>query len=372
MARIWNKYKQSNTHLKRKVFVAMSGGVDSSVAAALLQRDGYDVYGVFMQGWSNPHFNCEWERDRRDAARVTAVLGIPFRVLDFSREYYERVVSYLVEEYKAGRTPNPDVMCNKEIKFGLFFDWAIAEGADYVATGHYASIENQFSISNFQFPKLKIAKDLNKDQTYFLWTLTKRHLERTLFPIGDYKKPEVREIARSFGLPTASKKDSQGICFVGDGSIADFLRDRIATTRGIVKTASGKIVGEHDGVELFTIGQRHGIGVRGGAGPYYVAEKNSSTGTLLVAENEHDPALYKKEIPYRDANWLVFDVKHQMFDMPFECEARIRYRQPLAKCTVYEDRVIFDVPQRAVAPGQSIVFYSDGALVGGGIIEQEQ
>ena len=210
---------------------------------------------------------------------------------------------------------------------------------------------------------MKIAKDLNKDQTYFLWTLTKRHLERTLFPIGDYTKPEVREIARSFGLPTASKKDSQGICFVGDGSIADFLRGRIETTPGLVVTSAGKKVGEHDGVELFTIGQRHGIGLPGGTAPYYVAEKKSETATLIVAEGSEDPILYKKEVNYHSANWL-----NPLAGEPFGCEARIRYRAPLAKCTVYEERVIFDVPQRAVAPGQSIVFYKDGRMLGGGVI----
>jgi len=350
----------------------MSGGVDSSVAAALLQRDGYDVYGVFMQGWSNPHFDCEWERDRRDAARVAAILGIPFRVLDFSREYYERVVSYLIEEYKTGRTPNPDVMCNKEIKFGLFFDWAIAEGADYVATGHYIRrvMSGEWKVNrtdlNTSHLSLAIARDANKDQSYFLWTLTPEIIEHTLFPIGEYAKPEVRALARSFGLPTAGKKDSQGICFVGKGSIADFLRGRIQTTPGLVVTSAGKKVGEHDGVELFTIGQRHGIGARGGATPYYVAEKKKETGTLIVAESDKDPILYKQEIFYNGAHWLCPN------KFPFQCEARIRYRQPLASCTVYENRAVFDAPQRAVATGQSIVFYSDGALIGGGIIEHEQ
>jgi tRNA-specific 2-thiouridylase len=340
----------------------MSGGVDSSVSAALLKDQGYDVHGVFMQGWSNPRFECAWKEDRQDAARVAAVLDIPFRVIDYSRDYYERVVSYLIREYKVGRTPNPDVMCNKEIKFGLFFEWAMTQGADFIATGHYARRQED---------RVYAAKDNNKDQTYFLWTLTPEIIARTLFPIGNLTKPEVRALARKYGLPVADKKDSQGICFIGEGNMADFLRDEITTRHGDIKTASGKKVGEHDGVELFTIGQRHGIGQAGGnGGPYYVAEKNSETATLTVAEGDEDPILYKKEVNYRGSNWCTIKtVKHPMFDKPFECEARIRYRAPLARCTVYEDRVIFDAPQRAVAPGQSIVFYKDSQLLGGGVLD---
>ena len=240
---------------RKKVFVAMSGGVDSSVAVAVLKEHGYDVSGVFMQGWTNPNFECNWLSERQDAARVAAVLGIPFRVLDYSREYYERVVSYLISEYKTGRTPNPDVMCNREIKFGLFYKWAMEQGADYVATGHYVRRDGE---------KLFIAKDSNKDQSYFLWTLTPEIISHTLFPIGEYTKPKVRALARKYGLPTAEKKDSQGICFVGEGNIAHFLKDHIHATRGLIETASGRVVGEHDGVEFYTIGQRHGIGARGG------------------------------------------------------------------------------------------------------------
>ncbi len=343
---------------KKKVFVGMSGGVDSSVAVALLKDQGYDVHGVFMQGWQNPHFECTWKEDRQDAARVAGILDIPFRVLDFSREYYEKVVAYLIAEYKAGRTPNPDVMCNKEIKFGLFYDWARANGADFISTGHYIRRDDD---------SLLVAKDANKDQTYFLWTLTPEIIAHSLFPVGEYTKPEVRKIAEKYNLPTASKKDSQGICFVGKGSIADFLREHIKTTRGGIHTTDGQKIGEHDGLELFTIGQRHGIGAPGGSGdPYYVSAKDASTGTLTVAQGEDDPALYKKEIAYHSANWLCAtpDVAH----LGFTCEARIRYRAPLASCIVYENRVIFDKPQRAIAPGQSIVFYRNGELLGGGVI----
>ena len=342
---------------RKKVFVAMSGGVDSSVAVAVLKEHGYDVSGVFMQGWTNPNFECNWLSERQDAARVAAVLGIPFRVLDYSREYYERVVSYLISEYKTGRTPNPDVMCNREIKFGLFYKWAMEQGADYVATGHYVRRDGE---------KLFIAKDSNKDQSYFLWTLTPEIISHTLFPIGEYTKPKVRALARKYGLPTAEKKDSQGICFVGEGNIAHFLKDHIHATRGLIETASGRVVGEHDGVEFYTIGQRHGIGARSGAGePLYVAEKNMQTATLVVAAEHEKSTLYKNELHFNNTNWLcpTPSVGH------LECEARIRYRQPLQKCTVFsEQKVVFEEPQRAVTPGQSVVFYKDGELLGGGVI----
>src|SRR3989344_2553622 len=230
---------------RKKVFIAMSGGVDSSVAAALLKEQGYDISGVFMQGWTNPNFECNWLSERQDAARVAAVLEIPFRTLDFSREYYERVVSYLISEYKAGRTPNPDVMCNKEIKFGLFYRWAMEQGADFIATGHYVRREGDCVYA---------AKDKNKDQTYFLWTLTPEIISCTLFPVGGYLKSEVRELARKYNLPVADKKDSQGVCFIGPptggGNMADFLRDEITTRHGDITTADGKKGGGHAGVEL--------------------------------------------------------------------------------------------------------------------------
>ncbi len=366
----------------KKVFVAMSGGVDSSVAAALLKRAtpnnfqklfgrptpegfrGYDVHGVFMQGWSNPRFRCQWKSERQDAARVAAVLDIPFRTLDVSPVYYERVVSYLLDEYRNGRTPNPDVMCNKHIKFGLFFDWAMEQGADFVATGHYARLRRETQISNFKFQNYQLLSsiDVNKDQTYFLWTLSREHLRHVLFPIGGYLKSEVRSLARSFGLPVADKKDSQGVCFVGEGSMSEFLQDNIAGRRGDIKTKTGKKVGEHKGLEFYTIGQRHGIGSSGGGTPYYVAQKDAGSGTLLVAESDRDPILYRKEIYFKDAHWISSIV------FPLACEARIRYRQPLAACRVFENRVTFDTPQRAVAPGQSIVFYKNGQVLGGGII----
>ena len=266
-------------------------------------------------------------------------------------------------------------MCNKEIKFGIFFDWAIAQGADYIATGHYARKEGR---------RFLRAKDANKDQTYFLWGLRPGIIEYILFPIGSYTKPEVRNLAREFGLPTADKKDSQGICFVGLGNLTEFLKERIVPTPGLVRTMSGRTVGRHDGVELFTIGQRHGIGVRGGAGePLYVADKDTSTATLIVTAEHEESTLYKNELSFNSANWLI---DTPGVSMPFECEARIRYRAPLAKCTVFghldilcpnveigsprwaSGKVVFEKPQRAVAPGQSVVFYKEEELLGGGII----
>jgi tRNA-specific 2-thiouridylase len=265
-------------------------------------------------------------------------------------------------------------MCNKEIKFGLFYKWAREQGTDFIATGHYARREGDH---------VYIAKDTNKDQTYFLWTLTPEIIAHTLFPIGEYTKPEVRELARKFKLPVAEKKDSQGVCFIGEGNMADFLRDEIKTRRGEIKTSSGKKVGEHDGIELFTIGQRHGIGTRGGTAPMYVAKKDQETSTLVVAESADDPILYQKELRFKDTNW-TWKPGFQVSESSFGCEARIRYRAPLAKCTVFLDvrrlgsgKVIFEKPQRAIAPGQSVVFYKDNPfdhahgkqLLGGGVIE---
>jgi len=245
----------------KKVFVGMSGGVDSSVSAALLKKAGYEVTGVFLKGWHPDWGPCGWQEDRLDAMRVCAHLGIRFRDLDLSKEYKKEVVDYMIDEYKAGRTPNPDVMCNQKIKFGAFFDWALAQGANYVATGHYAEIENldienSLKIKNY---KLKTSKDLDKDQTYFLWTLTQRELSRTLFPVGGMTKPEVRKLAKKFGLPTAEKKDSQGLCFVGKVDLPDFLSHFLKPKRGDVINESGEKIGWHAGAFSLTIGQRHGF-----------------------------------------------------------------------------------------------------------------
>jgi tRNA-specific 2-thiouridylase len=337
---------------KSKVFVALSGGVDSSVAALLLKDQGHDVVGVFMRC-----FNLDGcaKRDAEDARRVAGQLGIPFFVWDFEKEYKERVVKYMIDGYRQGITPNPDVMCNKEIKFGLFFEKARSMSADRIATGHYVRLARG---------KLYCAKDRNKDQSYFLWTLTQERLAHCLFPIGDYLKPEVREMAHRAGLPTAEKKDSQGICFLGKISLADFLRDYIPAKRGPVFTTAGKKMGEHNGSYFYTIGQRHGLGIAGPV-PYYVAAKNVADNSLTVAEGNKNPALYRKEVDLSFINWISRGVPKR----PLSVFARVRYRQPLSKATIGNGRLVFASPQKFVAAGQSAVFYSkNGEMLGGGVI----
>ncbi|KKU15468.1 MAG: tRNA-specific 2-thiouridylase MnmA [Parcubacteria group bacterium GW2011_GWB1_45_9] len=353
----------------------MSGGVDSSVAALLLKKAGYDAVGVFMRCYNLD--GCA-ERDSEDARRVAEKLGIPFYVWDFEDEYKERVVNYMIDGYRRGITPNPDVMCNREIKFGLFLKKALETGASFVATGHYVRLRrnSEFRISNLiQNLKLLQAKDTNKDQSYFLWTLTQDQLKHCLFPIGDYLKSEVREIARKAGLPTAEKKDSQGICFLGKVALVDFLKQYIPEKRGAVLTTAGKKIGEHNGAQFYTVGQRH-IGVANGA-PIYVVEKNVKTNMLLVAEGNENPAFYKKEISLIDVNFISkkFQIPDSRFQFPVM--TRVRYRQPLAKSTLLKlktgnYKLIFKTPVKFVAPGQSAVFYTkakDGyEMLGGGVI----
>lgn len=363
MARIWNKHKQTNTPLKRKVFVAMSGGVDSSVAALILKNQarlsggqGYDVTGVHMLCWED----CENNQDKQDAMRVAAKLGIQFLVWGFKKEYREAVFNYMVREYAEGRTPNPDVMCNKEIKFGIFLKRALEAGADYIATGHYVKKENN---------KLFAAKDKTKDQSYFLWALSQDQISHSLFPIGDYLKSEVREMAKKAGLSTAAKKDSQGLCFVGKVNFGEFIKNELPRKTGAIVASNGKKIGEHDGAYFYTIGQRHGLDLGGQAQPVFVAEKNAATNTLIVAQGASDPILYKKELIAENFNWIG-DPPAGGPETPFSCQARIRYRQPLQACSILGDKVIFDCPQRAIAPGQSVVFYDKEEMLGGAIIKE--
>lgn len=340
----------------------MSGGVDSSAAALLLKNKKYDVVGVYMKGWTLT--DCAVQ-DSEDARRVAEALGIPFYVFDFEEEYKNSVVDYMVSGYASGITPNPDVMCNREIKFGLFLKKALALGADYIATGHYVRSVNG---------KLLRAKDLNKDQSYFLWTLTQDQLKHCLFPIGGYTKPQIRALAKKYKLPTAEKPDSQGVCFVGEIDVAGFLKEKLGKNPGPIKTMDGKIIGTHDGVIFYTIGQRKGIGIKGSlAGEqgkiYYVASKDASTNTLWVAEGE-DQELFSKELTVKDINWI----SGKQPKLPLKCLARIRYRQPLQKAVIslVDSRIslVFDVPQRAITPGQSAVFYDEkGVMLGGGIID---
>src|SRR3990167_1227454 len=274
------KNEKNNSNKKIKVFVAMSGGVDSSVAALLLQKEaclpvgrGYDLVGCYIKGWYPPGVICNWKEDRRDAMRVCAKLGMPFITVDAEKEYKKEVVDYMISEYKAGRTPNPDIMCNKSVKFGVFLKKALAMGADYIATGHYARLRLKIKNkkSNLKTYELAIAKDLNKDQSYFLWTLTQEQLKYCLFPLGGLLKSEVRKIAKKNDLATAEKEESQGVCFIGEFNMEDFLKKYIKQKKGKVVTAGGKIIGEHNGLAFYTIGQRHGFGFGGGeGGPYYI------------------------------------------------------------------------------------------------------
>ena len=338
----------------------MSGGVDSSVAAALLVAQGYQVSGAFMKNWSD----CQWQKDRRDATRVAAKLNIPFTTFDFERAYRDRVVEYLFREYAGNRTPNPDVMCNKEIKFKLFLEKALSLGFDYIATGHYARVKEVNGVF-----ELWQSVDKNKDQSYFLNALGQTELKHALFPIGDYHKTEVREMARRYQLPTADKPDSQGICFIGEINLKEFLKSRLPVKAGAVVTTEGDKIGEHEGVWFYTIGQRHGFANPGGGVPYYVVEKQDKTNTLVVSHGE-TKALYRHSLLFNEPRW----VGGYAPALPWRGQAKIRYRQPSQAVTIRASteagqlEAVFDHPQRAVTPGQFIVLYLGEQLVGGGVI----
>ncbi len=344
-----------------KVFIGMSGGVDSSVSAALLKRAGYDVTGVFIKVWQPEGIPCTWREDRLDAMRVAAVLDIPFLTLDLSKEYKKEVVDYMISEYKKGRTPNPDVMCNKEIKFGSFLKKAMELGADYVATGHYAQTNNG---------KLFESKDKVKDQTYFLWTLTDKQLSKTLFPIGHLTKPQVRKLAKKFNLPNFDKKDSQGLCFIGKVDMKDFLKTFIKEKKGKVVDEAGKVIGEHDGVTFYTIGQRHGFVVSkktANESPFYVAKKDISKNLLIVSHDKKNNKTLGKELILDNIN-LTAPLPKGAFS------ARIRYRQKLQECRAEKlqhnkIKLIFDKSLEAPSSGQSVVFYHENQCLGGGVID---
>ncbi len=356
----------NNKGLSKKVFVGLSGGVDSSVAAYLLKKQGYDVTGVFLRC-----FNVDGcaETDAEDARRVAEHIGIPFYAWNFEKEYKKRVVKYMVDGYRRGITPNPDIACNREIKFGLFLKKALAMGADYVATGHYVRLAKKSDGY-----RLYAGKDKNKDQSYFLWTLGQNDLKHCLFPIGDYLKPKVRTIAKRAGLPTATKKDSQGICFLGKVTLADFLAAYIRPKRGAVVDVRGRKIGEHNGAYFYTLGQRHGIGaIKHEKGQtehklLYVTAKNVWNNTITMAGAD-DAELYRKEILLSAMNFISKKPARKSMRVL----ARIRYRQPLVQATLLHAKrrykLVFKTPQKFVAPGQSAVFYSSsGQMLGGGVI----
>jgi len=345
----------------KRVFVGLSGGVDSSVSAYLLKQEGFEVFGVHLRCWNQDGCNIE---DSEDARRVAKQLNIPFYVFDLEKEYKEKVVDYMVEGYKMGITPNPDVMCNREIKFGLFLKKALEMKADFVATGHYVKLSENGSVL-----ELHQAKDKSKDQSYFLWTLTQKQLKSCLFPIGDYLKSEVREIAKKAGLPNAEKKDSQGLCFVGKVTLKDFLGEYLPEKIGPVLSAEGEILGEHKGTHLYTIGQRHGLGVALNK-PFYISHKDALTNTVVLVEGGENKTLFKKEINLTQVNWI----SGKELNLPVEVSVRVRYRQPVSKAILSEFQGIynlkFDKPQKFVAPGQSAVFYSQNdCMLGGAVIQ---
>jgi tRNA-specific 2-thiouridylase len=353
-----------------KIIVGMSGGVDSSVAAALLVRQGYDVIGAFMKNWSDTKDpvtgSCAWRGERHDAQLVAAKLGIPFVTFDFEKEYREAVVQYLFREYEAGRTPNPDVLCNKVVKFDLFLRRARAMGADLIATGHYARISPPARHGGRH--ALLAGLDKNKDQSYFLHQLTQDQLRQSLFPVGCLKKPAVRQLARRYGLPTADKKDSQGICFIGRIDLKSFLARKIPRHPGPIVTIDGRVIGRHQGVAPFTIGQRHGLDVGGGT-PYYVVEKDIKRNALVVVAGAENRSLYSKKLIAREEHWISGLAPK----LPLRCRARIRYRQPLQSAVVRREKgggleVAFAKPQRAITPGQFVAFYKGAVCLGGGVI----
>ncbi|MBU2539945.1 tRNA 2-thiouridine(34) synthase MnmA [Patescibacteria group bacterium] len=383
----------------KKVIVAMSGGVDSSVAAALLKRDGFDVVGVHLKFWSEGKSSaenrcCTLESEKR--ARIVAKkLNIPFYVFNFEKEFKRKVVGYFLKEYRAGRTPNPCVVCNKEIKFGLLIEKALKLGEDFVATGHYARLGREIPNPKSQTPnkpktqnpkpiKLFKAKDENKDQSYFLWQLNQRQLNRVLFPIGNYTKPQVRALAKKFKLPVAETPESQEVCFIKNKT-NDFLKKYIKIKIGEIRDKQGRLLGEHQGLCFYTIGQRKGIGLPGG--PYYVLDKDIKKNILVVTQDEKD--LLRKDLIVGNVNWIsgkkprLREGYSGQAKMPIKVMAKIRYRNKgasavIKKAAVGEPRqgrenrkikVIFSKPQRAITSGQSAVFYRGGELLGGGVIE---
>ncbi len=358
--------------MKTKVIVGLSGGVDSAVAALRLVEQGYEVEALFMKNWSevSPDGNCLWEADVEDAMKVCDVLGIPLNTVDLAREYWERVFAGFLEQYRMGRTPNPDVLCNQEIKFRAFMERALESGADFIATGHYARIEEKDGAR-----QLLKGVDPGKDQSYFLCRLNQQQLGRSLFPLGTLHKGEVRALAARAGLHVHDKKDSTGICFVGERPFREFLSAFLPSRSGPILTADGQQVGEHQGVHFYTLGQRQGLGIGGlpeqGGEPWYVAAKDVQSNTLTVVQGNEHPLLYSLELIASVPHWIAPAAP----ELPLRCVAKTRYRQRDQSCIVEAAdagrlRVGFREPQRAVTPGQYVVFYQDAVCLGGAVVEK--
>ena len=340
-----------------KVFLGMSGGVDSAVSAYLLQSQGHEVIGVYMKNWSKnlPGMKCPWAEDLADAKRVAVKLGIDFRVFDFEAEYKQKVVDYMLAEYQKGNTPNPDIMCNQEIKFKLFAETAFEQGAEAIATGHYAKTRGC---------DLIMAADTNKDQTYFLYRIAPEVIKRTIFPVGDMQKPEVKALAEQIGLAVAHKPESMGVCFVGEANMRDFLAEFIETKPGEIRELeTNELLGHHDGAIFYTIGQRHGLGLTTGL-PFYVVRKDMDKNTVYVSRNLNSLSLWTNEVKLRDV------ILRRDIDDLKPLRARVRHRAPLvdAKFDSATDILTFADEQKSLTPGQSVVFYQDDICLGGGII----
>ncbi|MBP9771631.1 MAG: tRNA 2-thiouridine(34) synthase MnmA [Candidatus Pacebacteria bacterium] len=371
-----------------KVFVGMSGGVDSSVSAALLKEAGHDVTGVFIKTWHPDFLECTWREDRQDAMRVAADLGIPFLTCDLEEVYKREVADYMIREYAAGRTPNPDVMCNQHVKFGAFFAWARAQGAEKIATGHYARIKEMRHASNERREgvsspatrnpqpvthQLLIGVDETKDQSYFLWTLSQDVLAHVLFPVGSMKKTEVREHALRLGLSVAQKKDSQGVCFLGHVDMKEFLKRFITVTPGAVLDERGHQIGTHEGALLYTLGERRGFTITEKTphdAPRYVIAKDMDANTITVSDSPHDARIGQANmIMLTDTNWTTGSSP----DMSEQLTCRFRYRQPLLPCAIEvhttSTKVHFSSPATFATPGQSLVVYRGEECLGGGIVD---
>ena len=337
-----------------KVFLGMSGGVDSAVSAYLLREAGHEVVGVYMKNWSKnlPGMKCPWAEDLADAKRTAVKLGLDFRVFDFENEYKQKVVDYMIAEYQKGKTPNPDIMCNQEIKFKLFAETAFEQGAEMIATGHYARTDGV---------NLLRAVDDNKDQTYFLYRIAADVIPKTIFPVGEMTKPEVKALAEKIGLSVAHKSESMGVCFVGEANMKDFLSEFIETKPGEIREKeSEKLLGYHDGAIFYTLGQRHGLGLKTGL-PYYVVDKDMDKNIVYVSQNLNSLALWNKEIELKD---IIIRGEHDLTQL----QARIRHRAPLVSAKLEGSKLIFEDEQKSLTPGQSVVLYSGDICIGGGII----